>query len=191
MKQQERPATPATEATRSAFWDFSVAVYAHSEVRAVCLELQDRQALDVNVLLFALYAGWRGRRLATRDFDDIERHVQAWRENIVHALRRARRWLEEQSDPSGSIAQLRQGVLAREIEAEAHQQRIMEALVFMARGWPDANAAADNLLRYLTRSRVLADKAPTAQLATLVSAVFPGTDQASCFAAIADRFMQV
>jgi uncharacterized protein (TIGR02444 family) len=170
------------ELPASPFWAFTLSVYQKEGVSPACTALQDRLGLDVNFLLICLYAGARGRALGADDFARLEERVAPWRKNVIHPLRAVRRWLKEQSllekAPSD---QLRRGVLGFEIESEGVQQRLMEAAVKIPDGASSAATAAGSLKSYLAWVRAKAGDADRADLAILLSQVFPplSRDQAS------------
>lgn len=157
-----------------------MSVYRAEPVAEACLALQDRCGVDVNMLLFALYAGSRGRSLSRADVEQLEAAVAPWRANVVRPLRSVRRWLKHRADPAGNDVQgLRSGVLAREIEAEGLQQQLMERVVQIDAGSPDVGIAAGNLLRYLTFCGLDVDAQCIAELSTLLDQAFPGTNGAN------------
>jgi uncharacterized protein (TIGR02444 family) len=162
----ELPANP--------FWTFTLAVYQKEGVSPACIALQDRLGLDVNFLLLCLYAGSRSHKLGADDFGRIEACVAPWRENVIHPLRAVRRWLKEQQLleklPSD---QLRRGVLGFEIESEGVQQRLMEGVVSVPAGAASASTAASNLKSYLAWARATVGEPDQADLAVLLSQVFP------------------
>ena len=112
----------------SDFWTFSLQTYAKPNVAGVCLELQDRFGVDVNLLLYMLWAASRGRLLHVHEIAAIAGYVQAWQKQVVTPLRVARRQLKS-SPPDGwsrvETDQLRQRVKAEELEAERLQQNAM------------------------------------------------------------------
>jgi len=162
------------ELPASPFWTFTLAVYRKEGVSPACIALQDRLGLDVNFLLLCLYAGSRGRKLEAHDFAGLEERVAPWRKHVIHPLRAVRRWLKEQQllekPPSD---QLRRGVLGYEIESEGVQQRLMEAAVVIPEGTASAPTAAGNLKSYLAWARVSVGDPDRADLALLLSQVFP------------------
>src|SRR5579884_3083936 len=105
----------------SDFWTFSLQTYAKPNVAGVCLELQDRFGVDVNLLLYMLWAASRGRLLHVHEIAAIAGYVQAWQKQVVTPLRVARRQLKS-SPPDGwsrvETDQLRQRIKAEELEAE-------------------------------------------------------------------------
>lgn len=105
------------------FWDFSLAVYGRPGVPAACLSLQDRRGADVNLLLFAAWAGMAcGVRLNTEALAVIDAGVRTWREEVVRPLRAVRRRVKGEDDA------LYQRLKAAELEAERIQQDRMFAV---------------------------------------------------------------
>ncbi|MBY6266189.1 TIGR02444 family protein [Azospirillum sp. 412522] len=99
------------------FWDFSLAVYGRPGVPACCLALQDRRGVDVNVLLFAAWAGLEcGVRLSADDLARIDGAVAGWREEVVRPLRVLRRRAKAEDDA------FYRRMKAAELEAERVQQ---------------------------------------------------------------------
>jgi len=112
------------------FWEFSLNVYAAPGVSGECLDLQDRLGADVNLLLFAAYAGSRGLILSAEDIDECSRVVQQWREQIIKPLRSIRQltktFLAERSPQIGQhIKDFCEGVKSVELESEKVQQELL------------------------------------------------------------------
>ncbi len=107
-----------------AFWDFSLSVYAAPGVQEECLTLQERLELDVNLLLFAAFAGARlGIALSDRDLLQRVATTEEWHVAIVRRLRATRtamkRWSEASTDQlAASAATLRLAVKKAELDAE-------------------------------------------------------------------------
>lgn len=121
--------TTGGQTAASPFWTFSLKIYAMPGVPAACLDLQDGSgvAVDVNVLLYALFCARKGRSLNVEDVRRIVAFAESWRAGIVVPLRMARRALKE--PPSGfnslAVSALRQRVKAVELEAERLQQEAL------------------------------------------------------------------
>jgi uncharacterized protein (TIGR02444 family) len=163
----------------SRFWAFSLKVYGDKDVAASCIDLQDRHGLDVNMLLFALFAAAHGRSLSPADMLALESAVKPWRTNVVRPLRSVRRWLKERSHGDDAAATLRHAVLEREIESEAYQQALIERTVPIGDGRPDARAAAENLVRYAQCASMAVDDRLLAGLATLLARTFDLSEPAA------------
>ena len=112
------------QAPGQAFWDFSLHVYAQPDVQEECLGLQERLELDVNLLLFAAYAGARlGIALSAHDLAELIAATEEWHVAVVRRLRATRtamkKWSENKSDPlAASAATLRLAVKKAELDAE-------------------------------------------------------------------------
>jgi uncharacterized protein (TIGR02444 family) len=143
----------------SDFWTFSLQTYAKPNVASICLELQDRFGVDVNLLLYMLWAASKGRRLHIREISEIAGYVESWQKHVVTLLRVARRRLK--SPPDGwhlaETDQLRQRIKAEELEAERLQQNAMANFLSVDKaGEADAEEAAakSNLMRYASMLEV-------------------------------------
>jgi len=131
------------------FWHFTLETYARPGVSARCIELQDRDGRDVNLLLLALYAGLvLGRRLSAADFAGLETDSAAWRNRVTSPLRTVRRDLKPLAgDPA--VAALRSAVQAAEIEAERLAQlQLVSALPEGPVELPGPDLARSNLATY-------------------------------------------
>jgi uncharacterized protein (TIGR02444 family) len=110
----DRP--PAERPPASPFWTFSLRLYGRPGVPPACLTLQEKQGVDVNVLLFCLFAARSGRALAMDDVREVIAAVDPWKAGAVVSLRAARVYLREPAafiDAEGAAA-LRQRVKALE-----------------------------------------------------------------------------
>ena len=157
-------------------WAFSLAVYGADGVGPECLDLQERFGVDVNLLLFAAYAGAReGVQLDTSDIAAAAAAVSAWHAEIVRALRSVRRGLKPVSLDDGNplhpaAASLRAQVKAAELNAEKIELAMLwlwsrRQLAGRSRG--DAGAAlAANLHALLAQFGAPAGSAAPAKLQT-------------------------
>jgi uncharacterized protein (TIGR02444 family) len=134
------------------FWEFSLATYARPGVAEACLDLQDRRGLDVNLLLFCLWAGHCGHRLSTGELAALEAAAAPWRDSVVRPLRGVRRWLKQPADAGdAAAAALRREVQRLELAAERREQDLLHARLPLAASAPDPQAARLNLLACLGR----------------------------------------
>jgi uncharacterized protein (TIGR02444 family) len=118
----------AKDAQQSLLWGFSLAVYGQPEVEQVCLMLQDKLGLDVNLLLACLWVGVSGRgRLGEEELADLEQQVAFWQQEIVEPMRQVRRRLKELARFGGErFVAMRKSVSASELEAEQVEQQMLE-----------------------------------------------------------------
>jgi uncharacterized protein (TIGR02444 family) len=141
-----------------AFWHFSLAVYRREGVEAACLGLQDDVGLDVNLLLFCLWAGSRGQSLEAGALAGLMASTGVWQAEVVAPLRRVRRWLKTQSTIDRLAADaLRQAIKSRELEAEALEQQLLESQLSCPVNEPSPETAAGNLLAYLAAKSIAID----------------------------------
>lgn len=112
-----------------AFWRFSLAFYGRAGVAPALIALQDRDGLDVNVVLYALWLGLaRGHAMAPADLAAASAAAAPLRETVVAELRALRRRLRAHPDPD--VQALRQRVQALEISAErAVQERLAGSVI--------------------------------------------------------------
>ncbi|MBX2833308.1 MAG: TIGR02444 family protein [Rhodospirillales bacterium] len=102
-------------------WTFTVGMYGQSGVAKLCLELQERCGLDVNMLLFMFFLGRKG--LAPHSISSLEDAVRDWRDNAIIPLRRTRQFLRDNARPAAQA--LRQQVKADELQAERIEQHML------------------------------------------------------------------
>ena len=132
------------------FWRFSLTAYAKPEVAAACLRLQDEHGLDVNLVLFCLWAGSLGLRLDDQRLAAAAAEARAWQRHAVAPLRQVRRWLKANAAAAGDkAARLRQAVKEQELRAEAIEQERLGRHLEGAGGPADAGLALDNFKAYL------------------------------------------
>src|SRR5690606_36338743 len=84
-----------------------------------CLTLQDNEGADVPLLIFAIFAGTRGRTLNEQGLRDIDSAISDWRSDVIYPLRHARRALR--AYPVADAQSLRESVKRAELEAERQQ----------------------------------------------------------------------
>lgn len=155
-----------------AFWRFSLAVYRRPGVAQACLALQDRCGLDVNLLLFCLFAARRGQVLTPRVLRQAMARATPIQRGIIAPLREARRALKRQAelaDPALAAAakKLRASILRHELAAEHFEQMAVAGLLRPARAGSVDTAL--NLRAYCTAARVPLARARRAGLARLES----------------------
>jgi uncharacterized protein (TIGR02444 family) len=135
---------------RNPFWAWSVRVYKRHGVAAACIALQDSAGVDINLLLFCLWAGKSRIALAVTTMKTALAVSLEWRSHVIEPLRNVRRHLKEPAQSSPGLRALRDRVLALELEAERMQQDALYALVGKTKPGKGEAAlmAADNLAAY-------------------------------------------
>lgn len=114
------------------FWDWSLDFYEDREVQRACLILQDRHGLDVNMVLWCLWAVAAGYGII--DDDTLAgglAFASDWNERVTTHLRAVRRNLRPA--PTGTSADwaesLRANTLELELDAERVEQDFLAALL--------------------------------------------------------------
>jgi len=105
----------------SALWRFVLPFYRGDGIAAACLTLQDRLGVDVNVLLFAIFAQiQRGIALGADDIAAVDALVRDWRAQVVLPLRHVRSRMKSGPAPAPSAltGRLRERIKGAELEAE-------------------------------------------------------------------------
>ena len=162
--------TPA----ESSLWSFSLRVYAARGVTDACLWLQDKRGLDVNLLLFCVWAGLSRGELEDETVAEARELAGDWSRRVVCRLRAVRRELASDDYPK-----LRSEVQRVELAAEKVVQELLEALALRspALDQPRATAlrsARANLACYLDHEGVSHDPEVEARLAAVLSAALGG-----------------
>lgn len=132
----------------SAFWRFSLELYARDGVPAACLALQDREEADVNLILFALWLAVRGHRLQPEAGQRLLRIAKRWQGPIVGPLRRVRRRLKQEAGLpwAEAVEGWRRRLGEVELAMEQVEQLLLEqALGTVVIGPGDPGAASVNL----------------------------------------------
>ncbi|MEE2997206.1 MAG: TIGR02444 family protein [Pseudomonadota bacterium] len=127
------------------FWNFSLEVYMSHGVGPACLELQTRHQLDVNILLYCMWAGASGRGALTgSQMASVDAAVKEWHQDVVRALRavRVRMKTGVGNAPDDLTEALRQRIQKIEIDCEHVEQLILANTVDLA-----ANGAKTNTER--------------------------------------------
>ena len=110
----------------SDFWRFSLSLYRMDGVPPACIALQDGHGLDVNIMLFALWLGSRGRALEPAELSEADASVREWRAEAVVALRAVRRFLRTPPaavDAAAAICAARAGQGGRARSRNASSRR--------------------------------------------------------------------
>jgi uncharacterized protein (TIGR02444 family) len=125
-------------------WRFACAFYARDGVAPACLALQESLNVDVNILLFAIFARLaRGVALDASDLGVVDALVRDWRHEIVQPLRRLRTRLKAGPAPAPSTASdhLRNRIKAAELEAEQIELALLAGWLDRRPSRPAASAA--------------------------------------------------
>lgn len=106
--------------TTEVFWEFSLKVWQDQELRDQLLTLQEQNDLDINLCLFLLWTSTLGFVLCNAE-SKIKQHQNRWLNQTIKPIRAVRIANREQ-------AQLKQCLLAAELEAEKLYQKALSEL---------------------------------------------------------------
>lgn len=166
-----------------ALWEYSVKLYSNDKVAKACLSLQDRQSLDVNILLFCVWVAASGHgEFEGDELSSALRISQNWQEGSVKPLREVRRFLKSSFDPIDArmAADLKRVISESELYAEKLEILALDRLIDRpATGSFDQKAclesAAGNLMAYF---QICLEKDPEmkdqSELEAILSEAFPG-----------------
>lgn len=129
-------------------WDFALALYAEPDVADYCLQMQDEQGMEVNLLLFAAWLGVRGVALTDKRLEQAIAVGRSWGESVITPLRQARRWIKTEAVDKAGWQSCREAIKAAELEAE---KVALNQLQSLAENWPGAsgNTTGHNIEGYL------------------------------------------
>ena len=144
-------------------WDWMLEVYPRPGVSDGLIALQDREALNVNALLFCIWLASRSGRLTLDLAEEVERLNDEWANSIVSPIRTSRRLLKSSNLISeDKKADVRRRIQAIELELEEIHCSLLEE-----RATPDCadgatepetriELANDNLRQYFAARRMAA-----------------------------------
>ena len=159
----------------AAFWQFSYELYTEPGVEAHLLGLQDRDGLEVNLVLFCLFAASRGQGFDYTTIEAMRGIGLAWGHEVVAHLRQARRLMKQRASENDEAARLRNEVKVIELAAEQAMQAALTALL-VEPATVDAHAqralAAQNFAAWFDEEGVDGE-ATRAAVAHLIAAAFP------------------
>lgn len=142
------------------FWDYSLQLYGRPGVEEACLVLQDEFDLDVNIVLFCLWAGAEGPgQLTAAEIAECIARGGRWQREVVQRLRFIRRTLKQ--DEFGATPELvdifRPRAQQLELAAEHVQQLLLADIVPDTRGETDGSVAVSNLHAYFDETGLAVD----------------------------------
>jgi len=160
------------------FWDFSLRIYARENVPAACLRLQDEFNVDVNLLLYGCWLGVSGKDLDGNTLRRALEFSSVWNTEVVHPLRRIRRWMKDENCGGGEIDRvarlaLRERVKATELAAEHLQQSTLAGWIVPGGDFGSLEAVTANLRRYFEAIGIQLDGTAVENLAVILDSVLP------------------
>ena len=163
------------------FWEFSLRVYGNDGVPTACLALQERRAIDVNLLLFCTWFGESGRGiLSEADLEAALAATTEWNRDIVCSLRAVRNQLKGgmPTIPKERSETLRKMILEIEVKCEhVEQMSLAAAVVRLADSTTAAKQRSEdaviNVMAYFQRHGFTVDAEDATQVAIVLDSGFP------------------
>mgnify|MGYP000179840437 CR=1 FL=1 len=135
------------------FWTWSVASYSQPGVAERLLRLQDEFGLDVNILLWCLWARDNYPAIRRKKALALIRKAEKWTGHVTEKLRNVRRWMKGMDLPvdSEAAATLRNDVKALELRSERLCQEMLEKRTRTFAADPEARTESpvDYVMLYL------------------------------------------
>ncbi|NHK26734.1 TIGR02444 family protein [Parvularcula flava] len=164
MTDVETDRTPAQIPT---FWDWSMEAYGRPGAAERLLRMQDDHDLDVNLVLWCLWAGTHFPPISDKETLSLFRQTAEWAKRVTIPLRGVRRWLKGRDLPASTEAvnTLRNEIKSQELAGERISQEMLEGMTRLAAGdgapTPDG---ADSLFGlYLEHARSLENGAEVSE----------------------------
>ena len=105
----------------NSFWQFSLRVYQDEKVKEACLLFQNREGINVNLLLLCCWLSYAVERVSENEFEEACHSVAGWQLHVTQAIRKTRQYLKK-NFPNEWIETFYQGILGAELSSEAYQQ---------------------------------------------------------------------
>ena len=111
-------------------WEFALALYEKPEVAACCLQLQDRNSVNVNILLWSIWLEHKHLCLTDERLLAACELIQQWDENYVQVLRTLRRNIKHEFKHNlALVANVRDSIKHAELTAEKQELQWLENIV--------------------------------------------------------------
>jgi uncharacterized protein (TIGR02444 family) len=143
----------------TAFWQFSVALYAAPGVSHACIQLQDQWQANVNLMLWLVWLEQRNQSAEREVITQAEAAIAPWHAQTLQPLRELRRHLGSQrstpnhDDNCPAKEELYQQLKAAELLAEKIQQRTLVELSSRLAFLP-AERQGSNIGRYFDHLQI-------------------------------------
>lgn len=141
------------------FWQFSLQIYSHPDVKQALLTLQNAYYLNTNILLLCCWLAKTGRgRLKKHNIKILINQITLWHEQIIHPLRQLRNQLKNFTHIP-NLAKIRQEILQTELETE-HTEQLLLIENFSSRSarrkssWQKSLDAYTSIINYCIVSRI-------------------------------------
>ncbi|MFK7828223.1 MAG: TIGR02444 family protein [Congregibacter sp.] len=113
------------EGVEESLWAFAVSIYARENIAALCLRAQDEHGVDVNLLLFSLWAAVNGRSVSADGLSRADALCVDWRNLVVQPLRQQRRQWKASAQHGKEYAAIK----SLELDAERAQLGFLAGII--------------------------------------------------------------
>lgn len=108
------------------FWRYSARLYGKPGISEKCLRLQDDAGIDINLMLFCCWIGFRaGKTLHTEEIRALLEVTRDWREGAIKPIRRLRRELKGLTARTEGSGFVYDAIKHCELDAEKVKQRLL------------------------------------------------------------------
>jgi uncharacterized protein (TIGR02444 family) len=141
---------PEDDSLAQTFWSTTLSLYGRPGVPEACLMLQDRDGLDVNMVLWCIWCGTLGRPVAPALAAQAVAACAPWRAEVLEPLRALRRHMKAgiAGVPKGLSDPLRDQVKGAELDAERVQHAVLAGLAPGESASPSRDLALANVRAY-------------------------------------------
>ena len=131
------------------FWDWSLEVYRREGVADTLLQMQDGHGVDVNLVLWCIWAGKYYAELEEESVQSILSQTEDWAASVTEPVRAVRRRLKAGAGGMSArdVENLYRRLKAAELESERMTQTALAAATRAAAG-PYRHARTTNAWRY-------------------------------------------
>ena len=175
--------------SKETLWEFSNRIYAIDTVSNACLSLQDKCGADVNMVLYCCWLAEYQGKFTDDQLSASLAFSYTWTNNVVHPLRRVRRWLKKGGDRAsdGKVdtgETLRLKLKSIELESEKHQLSKLASLAALTFSEQDKasqmKSASSNLRRYCQQGNIELTPESIQFLSVILSAIQPSIALETC-----------
>jgi uncharacterized protein (TIGR02444 family) len=107
------------------FWQFSLKLYQHEEVREACLSFQNQEGVNVNLLLVCCWLSYAIEAISQLEFEQAYQQINEWHHQVTQPVRQVRQYLKRFETSNDWVNHFYQQILADELISESYQQKVL------------------------------------------------------------------
>ncbi|KTD08057.1 TIGR02444 family protein [Legionella jamestowniensis] len=120
----DKPPSDLPTEKNNPFWQFSLKVYQHPDIKKYCLLLQNSKGVNINLLLFCCWLSYLEEPITYTEFKKASVAIKEWDQEVTKSLRHARQYIKTHCH-SSMLDHFYKQVLTQEINSEAYQQHLL------------------------------------------------------------------